>query len=222
MRHLHLIYILSYCALIIPFISNAQLSWSGGLALGPNFSNIRHDNHILDSEVKTGYSLGLRVACHPGDRLVIQAEALVERKGSQLKTTLTDIEGNPISEMATAKNHFDYLVFPLTVQWRFGKGNFRYGPYVGAYVAKLIRQTFVFPLQGERFAQDRTDFVQKSDTGAIVGFGAGLALDEMISLNLEARYSIGWRNFQLETTSVDRTWHRSLALLTGLNFKLSQ
>jgi len=55
-----------------------------------------------------------------------------------------------------------------------------------------------------------------------VGFGAGLALDEMISLNFEARYSIGWRNFQLETTSVDRTWHRSLALLAGFRFYLGK
>lgn len=222
MRHLYLLYALSLCVFTAPFSLNAQLSWSGGLALGPNFSNIRHDNHVLDSEVKTGYSLGLRVACHPGDRLVIQAEALVERKGSQLETTLTDIEGNPISEMTTAKNHFDYLVFPLTVQWRFGSGNFRYGPYAGAYVAKLIRQTFVFPLAGENFEDDRTDFFQKSDAGMIVGLGAGLALDEMISLNFEARYSIGWRNFQLETTSVDRTWHRSLALLAGFRFYLGK
>ncbi|MFM9951514.1 MAG: outer membrane beta-barrel protein, partial [Saprospiraceae bacterium] len=122
MRHSHLIFALSLCALTVPFSLKAQLSWSGGLALGPNFSNIRHDNRILDSEVKPGFSLGLRVACHPGDRLVIQAEALIERKGSQLETILTDIEGNPISEMATAKNNFDYLVFPLTVHWRFGKG----------------------------------------------------------------------------------------------------
>lgn len=222
MRHSYFIYALSLCALTIPFSMTAQLSWSGGLALGPNFSNIRHDNHVLDSEVKTGYSLGLRVACHPGDRLVIQAEALIERKGSQVETILTDIEGNPISEMSAAKNNFDYLVFPLTVHWRFGKGKFRYGPYAGAYVAKLIRQTFVFPLEGEDFRQDRTDFFQKSDAGIIGGFGAGWALDEMISLNLEARYSIGWKNFQLETTSVDRTWHRSLALLVGLDFYIGQ
>lgn len=222
MRHLHLIYILSYCALTIPFISNAQLSWSGGLALGPNFSNIRHDNHALDSEVKPGYSLGLRVACHPGDRLVIQAEALIERKGSQVEMILTDIEGNPISEMSTAKSNFDYFVFPLTVQWRFGKGKFRYGPYAGAYFAKLIRQTFVFPLENEDFIQDRTDFFQKSDAGIIGGFGAGWALDDMISLNLEARYSVGLKNFQLETTSVDRSWHRSIAVLAGLNFTLGQ
>jgi len=219
---MYLLYALSLCALTVPFSLTAQLSWSGGMALGPNFSNIRHDNSILDSEVKTGFSLGLRVACHPHDRLVIQAEALIERKGSQLETTLTDIEGNPISDHAIARNHFDYLVFPLTVQWRFGKGRFRHGPYAGAYVAKLIRQTFVFPLEGGNFKEDHTDFFQESDAGILAGLGANWAIDEVISFNLEARYSIGWRNFQRPTTSVDRTWHRSVALLAGLHFNLGQ
>ena len=222
MRHLHLIYVLSLCAISIPFISNAQLSWSGGLVLGPNFSNVRHDNEIFDSQIKPGLSLGLRVACQSGNRLVIRAEALMERKGSRIKVTLTDIEGNPISEATNAKNHFDYLVFPLTVQWRFGSGNFRYGPHAGGYFAKLIKGSFVLPMEDGDFTEDRTDFLKPSDAGAIVGFGADWALDEMISFNLEARYSIGLTNTQLETTSADRTWHRSLALLAGLNFKLGK
>ncbi|MDZ4679360.1 MAG: porin family protein [Saprospiraceae bacterium] len=218
MRHLHLIYTLCLCALILPFTSTTQCSWSGGLVTGLNVANIRHDNEALSSNPKLGFLLGIRVACHPSDRLVIQAEALIERKGSQVETTLTDIEGNPISEMTTAKDHFEYLVFPLTVQWRFGSGNFRYGPYAGAYVAKLIRQTFVFTLEDESFRQDRTDFFQKSDAGMVIGLGAGWALDDMLSLNLEARYNHGLTYFQPAVLSSDRTRHQSLALMAALQF----
>ncbi|NUO01577.1 MAG: PorT family protein [Saprospiraceae bacterium] len=222
MRHLHLIYALSLCAVTVPFAAKAQFSWSGGLVIGPNFSNERHNNELLSSQTKTGGSIGMRVVAHPGDRLAIRAEVLIERKGSRLEATLTDIEGNPISETTNTQNHFDYLVIPLTVQWRFGSGKFRYGPYAGGYFAKLIKQTFVFPQEDGDFTEDRTDFFRPSDAGAIVGFGADLALDEMISLNLEARYSIGLTNVQPKTFSFDRIWHRSLALLAGLNFRLGK
>ncbi len=209
------------CALAFPVLLSAQVKWSGGLALGPNFTNERIENDVLDSQTKTGYALGLRVACHSGKRLAVQAEALIEQKGSKFQATITDIEGNPIAE-GNAKKHFYYLVFPVTVQWRFGSGGFRYGPYAGVYGAKLIQEKFVLPMTEGNFDRDDTDAFRKTDAGAVFGFGAAWVIEEAISFNMEARYSMGLTNYFRDGVFPDHATHQSMALLFGLNFNLGK
>ena len=217
MRHLHLLYALSLSALTVPFSLNAQLSWSGGFLLGPNFSNERiQETDLLDSEAKAGYSSGLSVACHTGKRLVVQAEALLEQKGSRFKTTFVNGEGISISE-GYVRKQFHYLVLPLTVQYRFGAGNFRYGPYAGAYWARLLSQKLVVPADSNQSDQDQTDSFKQSDAGAIAGFGLEWAIEEGLFFSLDARYSMGLTNYFLDNSIFDGR-HRSLALLAGFRF----
>ncbi len=217
MRHAHFFYALALCTMAIPFTVNAQLSWSGGFLLGPNVSNERiQENDILDSEIKAGYSLGLSVACHTGKRLVVRAEALLEQKGSRFKTTFVNDEGISLSE-GYVRKQFHYLVLPLTVQYRFGAGNFRYGPYAGAYWAKLLSQKLVAPEDLNQLDQDQTDSFKQSDAGAIAGFGLEWAIEEGLFFSLDARYSMGLTNYFLDNSIFDGT-HQSLALLAGFRF----
>lgn len=207
-------------ALLTPFALCAQLSWSGGLVLGTNLSSTRTELEGFSNKDKFGYVIGLRLGCHPGDRLLIQAEALLERKGSRMEVLLEGEGGVP--SKALAKNHFDYLVFPLTVQWRFGHGNFRYGPYAGGFVAKLIRETDTLQ-QGRNFisSAENTTLFRQSDAGVIAGFGADWALGKTLAFTLEARYNLSLTSHLPEFSKIESN-HQSLALMAGMRFILGQ
>lgn len=207
-------------AMLFPLLLAAQPSWSGRLATGAGLTNLRDASDHLAGQAKPGSVIGFGVAYQPDKHFGIQAEFLFEQKGNRPEITLTDIEGNPIST-GQAKARFNYLVLPVTFHWRLGNDRLRYGPYLGTYWARLLQQTFVVAIGDDNtFKEDQRDHYGKSDIGAVAGFAADFALDELFSLTLETRYSLSLINTAILDNQ--KAYHQSLAFLIGLRFAIGK
>lgn len=191
----------------------AQASWSAGFVVGNSFSDLYPENEILGDAIRSGSILGIRVAHRLNDHLVIQANALYEKKGHNWSVTFTDANGQEVR--MEEKSYVDYAVLPVTLQWRFGKGRLQYGPYLGAYAATWLRQEKILVV-----ASPGTDPVEypfrKADFGLVGGFGLEYDLRKNFSLSLEGRYNHGLAD--VSALRGEAPNFRSFAWLLGVNY----
>lgn len=198
----------------LPFALTAQEnSWLVGIVVGNSFSDLSPENEILGNAIRTGANLGVRVAHRLNDHLVIQANALYEKKGHDWSSSLTDVNGQPIR--IEEKSYVDYAVLPVTIQWRFGKEKLQYGPYLGAYAATWLRQEKIL-VETEQGSDPIEYAFRKADWGAVGGFGLEYKPKGNFSLSLEGRYNLGLAD--VSALPAEKANFRSVAWLLGVNY----
>ena len=148
-----------------------------GAKMGVNISTLSGDD-FEDSSSRLGFAAGVFAEIPMGNSLIFQPELLYSGQGIKPNT---GPEGNygfgtdglpnrPFDERA----ELDYLQIPLLVKKNFGKFNFHIGPQVGVAI----------------WNSDNNGIYKNFDYSGLAGIGVQV-LDGVL---LEARYSMGFRN----------------------------
>lgn len=200
-----------------------------GVLGGMNISTVKQKNLVgpeLKSRVK--YAIGGLIEYSPFKNLSFVAEPMYIEKGTESEVELISLPGLDMS--------FDveYIEIPFLLKYSVGD---KVRPYflAGATLGIAINSSAKFDIGPLDLELGLGDFTNSSDLAFTFGTGISVAVDELMILQLEAKYSFGINNllrtgktrisildkFELIDIPDDmRYLNRGFQLLIGVSFPL--
>jgi hypothetical protein len=137
-----------------------------------------------------------------GARLGVQVEGLYAPKGAKSSSFGID-----------STLRIDYVEVPILARLRLGSGRRHYYVAGGAAPAFRLRARVRTPFAGAIEEIDVADQVERLDLGAAAGGGVVLG-----RLEIDARYTLGLRDVDADTTDEGRTRNRAVAVTAAWRF----
>jgi hypothetical protein len=199
--------------------SSGQASW--GFTAGLDGSTYHYDNHLLKdapSPRRLGYRAGVYSALTTPRGLLLRAELLLQQQqgtvGPIPEYTGTSVySGNRQSEL-----EFTSIQLHALVGKAFGQGKcqpfVRGGLSAAAYLRRRGTETLAYTAGGPQGQVAEVDFASSIGGGLVGGAGVLLPLTDGHSLEMEARYGLGFADF----SSTGSLQYNTIALQASIGF----
>jgi hypothetical protein len=201
-----------------------------GVHAGLNYSGLRgytipaNITSQYDESAAFGYLGGISLTYPLKEKISLRVELNYERKTQKADNTI-EIR-NSFEEPAqlysfTSKRHYDYLVLPILLQYRFTDKN-SFFVHGGPFVGYLLNATLTSDLNAPELDNsdvDLSDDYKKLDYGLTVGLGKNFDIGNQNSLHVEIRNNLG-----LAKINASDVWNggdvrtNSLSFLVGYSF----
>lgn len=201
-----------------------------GVHGGLNYSGLR--GYTIPANIEAqyeesaafGYLGGVSLTYSLKEKISLRVELNYERKTQKADNTI-EIR-NSFEEPAqrysfTSKRHYDYLVLPILLQYRFTDQN-SFFVHGGPFVGYLLNATLTSDLDAPELDNsdvDLSDDYKKLDYGLTIGLGKNFDIGNQNSLHVEIRNNLG-----LAKINASDVWNggdvrtNSLSFLVGYSF----
>ena len=198
-----------------------------GVQAGLNYSNLRgytipsQYNALYNESPAFAYLIGFNAEYQLKNRLSLRAELSYERKTQKADNVIElwqSFEEPSQTYRFVSKKHYDYLVLPILVKYRFTTKNSLYmngGPFLGY----LLKSKLTNDLNAPGVANEDVDTTsdnQKTDFGVSFGFGKEISVSQKSAISIEIRDNLGLSN----TSKID-VWNGGTVKTNSLNLLVS-
>jgi hypothetical protein len=197
-----------------------------GVHAGLNYSGLR--GYTIPANIEAqyeesaafGYLGGVSLTYPLKEKISLRVELNYERKTQKADNTI-EIR-NSFEEPAqrysfTSKRHYDYLVLPILLQYRFTDKN-SFFVHGGPFVGYLLNATLTSDLNAPELDNsdvDLSDDYKKLDYGLTIGLGKNFDIGNQNSLHVEIRNNLG-----LAKINAIDVWNGGDVRTNSLNFIL--
>lgn len=201
-----------------------------GVHAGLNYSGLR--GYTIPANIEAqyeesaafGYLGGVSLTYPLKEKISLRVELNYERKTQKADNTIeirNSFEEPALRYSFTSKRHYDYLVLPILLQYRFTDKNSFFvqgGPFVGYLLNATLTSDLDAP-ELDNSDVDLSDDYKKLDYGLTIGLGKNFDFGSQNSLHVEIRNNLG-----LAKINASDVWNggdvrtNSLSFLVGYSF----
>ncbi|MEO5641873.1 MAG: hypothetical protein ABIS12_01030 [Bacteroidia bacterium] len=163
-----------------------------GIRSGVSISTIASKHFLSNNSPRIGIVEGISYD-YFFKKHFIGGEVNYEQRGFKNYIIFTDYNGNPTGRREPVYFQFDYLTFPVKLDYRFGNKFFAFAG-IGILPAYVIKANTILPVFDQNFVVIREEkistlnSVSKFDLGGLAEIGGGFTVREKFSINISFRY----------------------------------
>ncbi|MEO5642899.1 MAG: outer membrane beta-barrel protein [Bacteroidia bacterium] len=171
-----------------------------GIRSGVSFSNIICKDYFINRERRIGIVEGISYDYFFQKHFIGGIEANYEQRGFKEYIIFTDMNGSPTGRKEPIYLQFDYLTFPIKVDYRLGNKFFVLAG-IGIIPAYIINANTIAPVFDQNVVVIKEEKksvlnnITKFDFGGLAEIGGGFTIREKLSINVSFRYQRSFTSF---------------------------
>jgi hypothetical protein len=195
-----------------------------GIKSGATFSNVISKNFLTDNKQRIGIIEGVTYDYPFHEHFSIGIEACYEQRGFMNYFIFTDNNGNPTGRKEPFHYQYDYLSFPMKLNYCLGNKYFAFAG-IGIVPAYAIKANLVTPVFDQNFVvigkgnSNMLNNISRFDFGGLAEIGGGFTFKEKFSVNISFRYQ---RSFTSITNDhyfpTAKIWHIAMIPSIGIKY----